>query len=313
MLKKGFTLAELLIIIAIIAVLVAIAIPVFNKQLERSREAVDLANVRSGYAEVIIEITSNPQDYSIIIPLKQSIDDWQMSIDRLSIGGLTPDNPNWIGIPRAHGSCKIEYKLENNSIIINWNGAGDINYIKAVAPYQNQSLMDLKQQNNDARVAADQATLKAIGQAILNKNWSITELKNNLGILSQGNTVRIADYYQDKKGSYDEGAQYSSDGFRLTSTAQLRNVLTDIGYNGGRTSMTSSGDMVYENLLFYSDELASNKFHNYPIEQTKRSIIIDNIKTENGKIVSFNIYSKAMDDQANLNNQEKAKFNIKIS
>ena len=49
--KKGFTLAELLIVVAIIAVLVAIAIPVFTTQLEKSREATDQANLRSAYAE----------------------------------------------------------------------------------------------------------------------------------------------------------------------------------------------------------------------------------------------------------------------
>lgn len=45
--KKGFTLAELLIVVAIIAVLVAISIPIFNQQLEKSREATDLANMRA--------------------------------------------------------------------------------------------------------------------------------------------------------------------------------------------------------------------------------------------------------------------------
>ena len=49
--KKGFTLAELLIVVAIIAVLVAISIPIFTSQLEKSREAVDEANLRSAYAE----------------------------------------------------------------------------------------------------------------------------------------------------------------------------------------------------------------------------------------------------------------------
>ncbi len=49
--KAGFTLAELLIVVAIIAVLVAIAIPVFNNQLEKSRDATTVANIRTAYAE----------------------------------------------------------------------------------------------------------------------------------------------------------------------------------------------------------------------------------------------------------------------
>ena len=50
--NKGFTLAELLIVVAIIAVLVAIAIPIFNNSLEKSREGVDVANIRDYYAEI---------------------------------------------------------------------------------------------------------------------------------------------------------------------------------------------------------------------------------------------------------------------
>ena len=49
--NNGFTLPELLIVIAIIAVLVAIAIPVFSGQLESSRQAADLASIRDAYAE----------------------------------------------------------------------------------------------------------------------------------------------------------------------------------------------------------------------------------------------------------------------
>jgi prepilin-type N-terminal cleavage/methylation domain-containing protein len=51
---KGFTLAELLIVVAIIAVLVAIAIPIFNNRLEASREATDVAMLRQAYTAAII-------------------------------------------------------------------------------------------------------------------------------------------------------------------------------------------------------------------------------------------------------------------
>lgn len=49
--KKGFTLAELLIVVAIIAVLTAIAIPVFTQQLDKSKLATGTANGRSAVAE----------------------------------------------------------------------------------------------------------------------------------------------------------------------------------------------------------------------------------------------------------------------
>lgn len=44
---KGFTLAELLIVLAILSILAAIAIPAFTAQLEKARAAVDLSNARS--------------------------------------------------------------------------------------------------------------------------------------------------------------------------------------------------------------------------------------------------------------------------
>lgn len=51
--KKGFTLAELLIVVAIIGVLVGISIPIFSAQLEKSREATDIANLRAAKAAAV--------------------------------------------------------------------------------------------------------------------------------------------------------------------------------------------------------------------------------------------------------------------
>lgn len=61
--KKGFTLAELLIVVAIIAVLTAIAIPVFTGSLTKSKEAADMANVRAAYADAVTAMLTSSTSY----------------------------------------------------------------------------------------------------------------------------------------------------------------------------------------------------------------------------------------------------------
>lgn len=51
--RSGFTLAELLIVVGIIGVLVAIAIPIFSNQLEKSREAYDIYTMRQAASAAI--------------------------------------------------------------------------------------------------------------------------------------------------------------------------------------------------------------------------------------------------------------------
>lgn len=64
-LNKGFTLAELLVVVAIIAVLVAISIPVFTSQLRKARVAVNQANARAGEAAAYAAYLEDPS-YNII-------------------------------------------------------------------------------------------------------------------------------------------------------------------------------------------------------------------------------------------------------
>ena len=60
--NKGFTLMEMLIVVAIIAILIAIMIPTFNAQLEKAREATDAANIRAAYAEAMVAYISDEFD-----------------------------------------------------------------------------------------------------------------------------------------------------------------------------------------------------------------------------------------------------------
>lgn len=126
--KNGFTLMEMLIVIAIIAVLIAVAIPVFASQLEKTREATDLANVRSAYAQVSTEALLGDSEATVTVDLKQKQADWQ-SVDPVNIGGIVHsksqgDTKNWIGVAAPNGTCVVSYK-EDYGIIFNWSGKAD--------------------------------------------------------------------------------------------------------------------------------------------------------------------------------------------
>ncbi len=78
--NKGFTLAELLIVVAIIAVLVAVAIPVFTTQLEKARDSTDQANIRSAYAELSAALVANTNAAATKADLGLTSDLWDGSL-----------------------------------------------------------------------------------------------------------------------------------------------------------------------------------------------------------------------------------------
>ena len=139
--KKGFTLAELLVVVAIIGVLVAISIPIFTSQLEKAREATDAANIRAAYAELSSaaitgeEITTDQTNGSITIKavtpsatgntayvatvkLTQQEDDWQsdsLKASDATIGGMAAGSPvkngtATITVNSDGSAAKLEYK-----------------------------------------------------------------------------------------------------------------------------------------------------------------------------------------------------------
>lgn len=121
---KGFTLAELLIVVAIIGILVSISIPIFSGQLEKSREAVDAANIRSQYAEVIsdalLDGTSvNGKEKYGAVQLKQKKDNWQNTELATNLHSVYAQV---IGTPVANGTAWVEYNDSTGQAILHYEG-----------------------------------------------------------------------------------------------------------------------------------------------------------------------------------------------
>ena len=122
--ESGFTLAEFLIVVAIIGVLVAISIPIFTSQFERSREATDAANIRAQYAQVMTEAIATGQNVNGktlygAIPLKQQNRKWNdenMGNNLQSIFGQT------VGVPSKGGTAWVEYDAAGEMSILHFDG-----------------------------------------------------------------------------------------------------------------------------------------------------------------------------------------------
>ena len=118
--KKGFTLAELLVVVGIIAVLIAIAIPVFSGQVEKAREAVDAANIRSKYAELMSDqLTGDLKTDGYKVTITQGTADWSQTFEwPENLTGLTgesrikPVKPNVVVLTYDTATGKVTAAIQ---------------------------------------------------------------------------------------------------------------------------------------------------------------------------------------------------------
>lgn len=105
--KKGFTLMEMMIVVAIIAILVAIAIPTFTGSIEKAKKATDDANFRA--LKAIITAAYLSGDLTI-----EDIEEGE-AVYYLKKDGESYTNDPTEAIDAKTGDGKIGYKVSINS------------------------------------------------------------------------------------------------------------------------------------------------------------------------------------------------------
>ncbi len=216
--RNGFTLAELLIVVAIIGVLVAISIPIFTNQMERSREAVDLANVRAAYAQVMSDaVTENKigegstydtatNRYSMNVNLVQKQIGWQSS--NVTIAGITPsDTVHWIGQVLPGSACTVFYDADSSSVTLLWSG------------------LTVK---NDYQWKYSNGKLSLNNASVVN-SWTASSIPNAIdSTLNDGKTFTVGALSDKLKAATENGKYQFEIGYFITKADGT--VIVDSGY-----------------------------------------------------------------------------------
>lgn len=123
-LKKqgGFTLVEMLIVVAIIAILIAVSIPLINNALDRAKHATDAANERAAKAEILIcYLADTPYDGTNKVEV-----DKLYNYDAVN-GKLLAENnvPTTYGQHITHDYLTVKVS-ENGEVTLAWKAGGGL-------------------------------------------------------------------------------------------------------------------------------------------------------------------------------------------
>jgi len=144
---KGFTLFELIMVIAIIFVLTGVISAIFIRYIEKSKEAKDLAAVREAYTSIMAAVISEEgsssslynetnETYEIYIPLTQTHEGWSTK-GELNIGDISSyddEGRRWFGTPGKDGEARVFY-LADRGVVIEWSKVAELSLSKNELPY----------------------------------------------------------------------------------------------------------------------------------------------------------------------------------
>ena len=112
----GFTLVEMLIVVAIIAILVAVSIPLINSALEKARDAADQANERAAKAEAAILILDQDGEYATITGGATYADLKNGAYYDADKGKLMKENKDIDPYGRHTANCTSDYAKKDGTV-----------------------------------------------------------------------------------------------------------------------------------------------------------------------------------------------------
>lgn len=268
---KGFTLVELVVVVAILAILVGLLAPSYTKYVERSRESTDLANVRTEYGEMMADINldgKDPEEAKRTVPLKQKIDNWQ-SAKTITIAGISHtvdegDTENWVGIPKANGTCEISLN-DDNSVKFKWSGGNESGGKKypfkidedLQAPLRNSGVLDLDLLKDPKNNYEIDSRCKQSTSDMVNR------VKEKIGadsLLQHGTWA-----YLKRPNTKDSYLFWTSVNTDVVGAGKTIPVLINNGKNfyiSETTTATRNPDSKTNKYIAISDHLTNKDFHN---------------------------------------------------
>ena len=126
--KKGFTLMEMMIVIAIIVILVAISIPTFSGSLEKANKATDEANLRAAKAAYLTQSMLESTDGDAILTTKSYYYDFKqgklVACDSEDAAKTAAEASKSTGSCSNHTGDYIKVDHANKKVV--WTGSGNL-------------------------------------------------------------------------------------------------------------------------------------------------------------------------------------------
>ena len=264
---KGFTLMEILIVIAIIAVLVAIAIPVFSSQVGNAQRAADESNARSALAAAVVKFeedggSSDAVSYAYDAASGQAVKltgssatsginrygQWNQTAD-YEVGGVKVN-----GIASSGGFVSVGF-YNGQPSLVSWGSLiYGMTYAVNATLYGDPSV-SLTSESASARLAADVDAIKHIAEQYLGmtKEEFLKATGTNpsyVGRLTNDEGVGVIQYRDNSQPSASKANPQV-----YSSNAQN---LAEIGFTGNVGATASNGWADAGNRAFLSDAMNSH-------------------------------------------------------